>query len=243
MGNILKRKGFLLHYDRLEKIRKEVVIILKSLHQDKFECSGEFVYSPGEFVQSPSSNSHTFSQYPIHKNKIKVPPQPFPHTTIPSHPNSSTQFIYIPYISIMYYVFSIGEYLVIIFVTVQFLFFVFMIFPLISIQYFQQSALQQSPMLSQCLFTHPPFILLHTSLKLCRIQTPVKHYTSTPLIRPRREVRVARDLAYKEKHLLLHLGRGEFLPSSVFLYCYSFLYSTNPYLPLHDTSSKSNVLI
>ena len=118
-------------------------------------------------------------------------------------------------------------------------FLLFKIFPLKSIQYFQQSG----PTLSSRLFTHPPFILLHTSLKLCRIQTPVKHYTSTPLIRPRREVRVARDLAYKGKHLLLHLGRGEFLPPSVLLHCYSFLSSTNPYLPLRDTSCKSQMMM
>ena len=167
---MLRKDGLLLHPDRKEKIKKEVLIIIKSIHSDKFKCSGEFLYSPGEFVQSPPSNSQTFSQYPIHKNKIKVAPQPSPHTTIPSHPNSFTQFIYIPYISIMYYVFFhwvISGYY---FVNVQSLFLLITVFHLISIQYLQQSTPQQSPTLSQCLFTHPSFIWLHTSLKLCRIQ-------------------------------------------------------------------------
>ena len=50
MVDMLRKDGLLLHPDRKEKIKKEVLIILKSIHSDKFKCSGEFLYSPGEFV-------------------------------------------------------------------------------------------------------------------------------------------------------------------------------------------------
>ena len=48
--NMIREDGFLLHPDRKENIKKELIVIFKSEHCDKIKCSGEFVYSPGEFV-------------------------------------------------------------------------------------------------------------------------------------------------------------------------------------------------
>ena len=48
--NMIREDGFMLHPDRKENIKKELIVICKSEHCDKIKCSGEFVYSPGEFV-------------------------------------------------------------------------------------------------------------------------------------------------------------------------------------------------
>ena len=53
---------------------------------------------------------------------------------------------------------------------------------------------------------------------------------------PRREVREMKP-GNNSKLLLPHLGRGAFLSPTVYLYCYSLLSSTYPFLLLGDASS------